>query len=62
MWFVISQFTSKMEYMVDGLLPFTEYQTELSISNMYTVRRHYLDTLFSVGKRFTTSEGGNCTV
>ena len=51
-----------MEYTVDGLLPFTEYQTELSISNMYTLRRHYRDTLFSIGKRFITREGGNCIV
>ena len=49
-----------MEYTVDGLLPFTEYRTELSISNMYTLRRHYRDTLFSIGKRFITREGGNC--
>ena len=48
-----------MEYTVDGLLPFTEYRAELSISNMYTIRRHYQDTLFSIGRRFTTREGGN---
>lgn len=50
-----------MEYTVDGLLPFTEYDAELSISNMYTIRRHYQDTLFSIGRRFTTREGGNYT-
>ncbi len=47
-----------MEYTVDGLLPFTDYRAELSISNMYTLRRHYFDNLFSIGERFVTREGG----
>ena len=51
-----------MEYTVDGLLPFTEYEAELSVSNMYTIRRSYLDALFSNGMRFTTLEGGNCYI
>ena len=48
-----------MEYTVDGLLPFTIYEAELSVSNMYTIRRSYLDALFSNGRRFTTLEGGS---
>ena len=44
---------------MDGLLPYTEYEAELSVSNEYTIRRSYLDGLFSSGMRFTTLEGGN---
>ena len=49
-----------MEYTVDGLLPFTEYKAELSVSNMYTIRKDYLDALFSSTIQFTTLEGGKC--
>ena len=52
------QSTFDTEYMVDGLQPFTEYEIELSVSNMYTIRRSYLDPLFSTGTRFKTREGG----
>ena len=48
-----------MEYTVNGLQPFTEYEVELSVANMYTRRRTYVDQLFSTGKRFMTKEGGN---
>ena len=47
-----------MEYTVNGLRPFTEYEVELSVANMYTRRRTYVDELFSTGRRFMTSEGG----
>lgn len=48
-----------MEYTIDGLRPFTEYEVELSVTNMYTKRRSYRDTLFSTGTKFMTTEGGN---
>ena len=52
------QYTFETEHKVDGLRPFTKYEVDLSISNMYTLRGSYIDKLFSIGIRFTTREGG----
>ena len=49
-----------MEYTVNGLRPFTEYEVELSVTNQYTLRRSYIDLLFSTGIKVMTSEGGMC--
>lgn len=55
---LLLQSTFDTDYVVYGLRPFTEYEVELSVSNMYTIRRSYIDLLFSSGIRFKTLEGG----
>ena len=60
--FVSLQFTYNMEYSATGLRPFTDYEVQVSVANMYTLRRNYVDQLLSNGERFLTSEGGNINV